>query len=95
MPENARGVGQARSGLGFFHEGGNLVCPDRSGDFTAVDLDDAKLVSHGQRLAYGSHGCPGPGVDVALHHLFKVHAIDVVGAHHHNDVRLGVDNEVH
>ena len=48
-----------------------------------------------QRLAYGGYCGAGAGVNVALNHLLKVHAVHVVGADHNNNVRLGVDNEVH
>ena len=70
-------------------ERGNLVRVVRIG------FDHAELVRHVQRLADGGDRGFGPaGHDVLVHHLGEVHAVDVVGADHNNDVGIGVVDEV-
>ena len=59
-----------------------------------VHLDDAELVGHVQRLADGGDGCLGAALDVLLHHLGEVHAVNVVRAHHDDDVGVGVMDQV-
>ena len=59
-----------------------------------VHLDDAELVGHVQRLPDGGDGGLGAAGDVLVHHLGEVHPVNVVGADHDDDVRVGVVDQV-
>jgi hypothetical protein len=47
-----------------------------------------------QGLPDGGNRRFGAAVDVLLHHLGEVHAVDVVCADNHHDVRVGVVDQV-
>ncbi len=59
-----------------------------------VDVDDAELVGQLDRLPDRGDGAAGAGLDVRGHHLGEVHPVDVVGAHHDDDVGLLVGEQV-
>jgi hypothetical protein len=71
-----------------FDEGGDLL------GIVLVHFDHAELVGHVEGLPHCGDRCLGPAVHVLGHHLCEVHAVDVVGADHYNDVRVGVVDEV-
>ena len=59
-----------------------------------VGLDDAELaglvLGHGDRR----HGHPGADLDVVIDHLLRVHAVDVVGTEHADEIRILVRDQV-
>ena len=57
-------------------------------------VDDAKLMGEGPRLTDAGHGHRRSGVDVRLHHLHGIHAVDVVGTEDRDVIRLFVVDEV-
>ena len=59
-----------------------------------VDFDHAELVRFLDGLADTGHRELGTGLDVLLHHLLEVHAVHVIGAHDHHDVRLDILDDV-
>ena len=59
-----------------------------------VDVDDAELVGEADRLADRGDRAAGAGLDVVGDHLREVHPVDVVGAHHDDDVGLLVGEQV-
>ena len=59
-----------------------------------VEFDDAELVGKRDRLADGGDGDTGTRRDVCLDHLAEVHAIDVVGTDHDDDVGFLVAQQV-
>ena len=61
---------------------------------SSVDLDDAELVGQRDGLADGRDGGARARGDVRLDHLREVHAVDVVGADHDDDVGLLVAEQV-
>ena len=59
-----------------------------------LDVDDAELVGHRDRLPDRRDRARGAGLDVLVDHLGEVHPVDVVGADDHHDVGLLVADEV-
>ena len=59
-----------------------------------VDVDDAELVGHRDRLPDRGDGAAGPRLDVGVDHLREVHPVDVVGTDHDHDVGLLVGEQV-
>jgi hypothetical protein len=67
--ESGRPVGVGR----LLEEGADLR------GVVGLDVDDAELGRHRDRLPDGGHGHPSAGLDVLLDHLREVHPVDVVG----------------
>ena len=59
-----------------------------------VEFDDTKLVGEVDRLTDRGDRDAGTGLDVLLHHLGEVHAVDVVGTDDDDDLRPLVVDEV-
>ena len=83
-----RRVGQADRVGGLLQERADAL---RVG---GVDVDHAELVGQPDRLADRGHRAAGARLDVVGHHLGEVHPVDVVGAHHDDDVGLLVGEQV-
>ena len=67
--------------------------PD-AGRVVRLDVDDPELVGQLDGLPDRGDGARGAAVDVLVDHLREVHAVDVVGADHDDDVRLLVAEQV-
>ena len=59
-----------------------------------INLDHAELVGLADRLANTRHRELRAGFDMLLHHLLEIHAVDVVGADDHHNIRLHVLDDV-
>ena len=80
-------VVRASGGLRWFlHE-----AADPSG---LVGIDAAERTRFGPRDPDAGNRCAGAAFDVELHHLLGVHAIHMVGAEHHDVVRILVVDQV-
>ena len=74
---------------------GRLLQELVDGEPVVAGLDHAELPGVLARHPDARDRDAGPGLDVGLHHLGGVHAIDVVGAEHDDVVRPGVVDQVH
>src|SRR5665647_3190899 len=83
-----RGVRQADRVRGLLEEGRDLAWVG------GLDLDDTELVGDGDGLPDRRDCYARAVLDVLLDHMAEVHAIDVVRAHHHDDVGVLVVHEV-
>jgi len=59
-----------------------------------ADIDDTEGARLGARYPDACDGGTRTGVDVLLHHLPRVHAVHVIGAEHHDVVRLLVVDQI-
>ena len=83
-----RGIGQADRILRLLEE------PVDAARVRRVHLDDTELVGERDGLPDRRNRCREAGLDVRIDHLAEVHAVDVVGADHGDDVGLLVVDEV-
>ena len=59
-----------------------------------INLDHAELVGLADRLTNTRYRELRAGFDMLLHHLLEIHAVDVVGADDHHNIRLHVLDDV-
>lgn len=83
-----RSVGQTDRVLGLLEEFGDLRRDDAVSGLVARELDHAELIGELDRLSDRGDGRLGARCDVGVDHLREVHAVDVVGADHDDDVGL-------